>query len=227
MRSIVATLAVVGSFALCACGGGGGSTPAAPSATPVVATRIMSLGGNLAFGPVTVNTTASGLLTITNSGNSLLTVSSINGICGSFFSVTPSNGTVAPGATLSVTVRFTPTTATSCSGNLTVTADQTSGVTSIPIVASGTLDGIPIFTKSGFGNTVFDLPTYVARVHVTGRFVDTGGNSNFIVDLNGKGLINEILRNSNYDGISLTTGGGTIAITSSGSISWSFTEVRQ
>lgn len=85
---------------------------------------------------------------------------------------------------------------------------------------------IPLFTMAGKGDNVFTIPSTVTKVRVTGHFVDAGSNSNFIVRLNGASFINEILRQSDYDGILQTPGGGTIAITSSGSIAWTFTEVR-
>lgn len=82
-----------------------------------------------------------------------------------------------------------------------------------------------LFTRSGFGNTVFDMPTYITRIRIQGTWNRTS-NSNFIVSIGGRSVLNEILRDSiNYDGIALTTG-GVVSITSSGSIAWTFTEVR-
>jgi hypothetical protein len=81
------------------------------------------------------------------------------------------------------------------------------------------------WTMSGKGNTVFDMPTYITRVRIQGTW-DRTSNSNFIVSIGGRNVLNEILRDSiTYDGISLTTG-GVVSITSSGQISWTFTEVR-
>ncbi len=203
---------------------GGGSSPAAPStATP---TRVIVLGGNLSFGAVPLNTTATGLLTVGNTGNATLTFSSISAPCGSMYNASQTSGTVSAGQTVNVAVQFAPTAVQTCNGNITVTSDATSGINTISVSASGTLNGVPLFSKSGHGDTVFTLPAYVSRVHVTGHFVNTGSNSNFIVDLNGRNILNEILRNADYSGDLLTTGGGTVQISSSGSIDWTFTELR-
>lgn len=85
---------------------------------------------------------------------------------------------------------------------------------------------LPIWTLSGHGNQVFDVPTTVARVHIQGTWNRTS-TSNFIVRIGGRLIINEILRDSiTYDGISLTGGGGVGETVSSGQIDWVFTEVR-
>ncbi len=113
----------------------GSSPPVAPSAA--AATRIMALGGNLSFGAVIVGTTATGLLTIANSGNATLAFTGISGPCGSMFAASVTAGSVAPGTTASIAVGFTPTAVGDCSGSITVTANQTAGATTIPISASG------------------------------------------------------------------------------------------
>lgn len=117
-------------------------------------TRIISLGGNLAFGAVITGATANATLTITNSGNAALTVSSITyptGFRGAFSGAVPSGGSV------NVTVTFAPTAVTSYGGTITVNANQTAGTTTI--VASGT--GVPpassVIGLSGdlaFGNVI-------------------------------------------------------------------------
>jgi hypothetical protein len=123
-----------------ACGSGGGSptsptpsTPAAPAAT-----RIISLGGNLAFGEVQVGSSRSATLTISNGGNATLTVSGLGATGGivAQSSASWTSGTIAPGASQQVTITFRPTTAGTFAGTVTVDADHTSGTNSIPI--SGT-----------------------------------------------------------------------------------------
>jgi hypothetical protein len=88
-----------------------------------------------------------------------------------------------------------------------------------------TLAPRPLWTLSGAGNTVFDVPTTVQRVRIQGTWTREG-NSNFAVFIGGRLLVNEILRDSiTYDGTHLTSGG--IGETrSSTNIVWSFTEVR-
>lgn len=88
-------------------------------------TRIIGLNGNLAFGNVVTNTTATRTLTITNSGNSTLTVSGISfpsGFSGNW------SGTIAAAGSQDVSVTFSPIAAASYGGNLTVYSDATSGI---------------------------------------------------------------------------------------------------
>jgi hypothetical protein len=207
--------------------GSSSSTPAAPSSTPpAAATRIIALNGALGFGTVAVGGRGSAVVTVSNLGNNPLTISGLSGPNADVFSASPVTGVVPAGGTLQITVFCSPKAQVVYSGTVTVASDATSGTNTLPVSCGGSLAGTPLFSASGFGNNVFSLPSYVARVHVTGHFVDTGSNSNFIVTLNGLTLINEILRNANYDGVHLTTGGGTIQITNSGSIQWRFDEVR-
>jgi hypothetical protein len=86
----------------------------------------------------------------------------------------------------------------------------------------------PLWTASGQGNTVFDMPAFVQRVQVRGVW-NGSGTSNFIVHLRGGGLINEILRempNRTYTGTHQTNGGGVVEIVNSSTIAWTFTELR-
>jgi len=84
-----------------------------------------------------------------------------------------------------------------------------------------------VWTVSGQGDMVFDMPTYVSRVRIIGTY--TGYSSNFIVYVGGHLLVNELLGTgwgtTRYDGTLLTTG-GVVSITNSSGVSWSFTEVR-
>ena len=88
-----------------------------------------------------------------------------------------------------------------------------------------TLRTIQPWSRSGSGNTVFDMPRYLTRVRIQGTWNQTG-TSNFIVHIGGQGVVNEILRQTiTYDGVHLTSG-GVVEIVSSTNISWTFTEVR-
>lgn len=86
---------------------------------------------------------------------------------------------------------------------------------------------VPHWTLSGTGNTVFDMPTYVSRVRVTGRY--TSNSSNFIIRVAGRLLVNELLgtdwQTTTYDGTHLTSG-GTVEIVSSSGVVWTFTQVQ-
>jgi hypothetical protein len=112
-------------------------SPTTPTADP---TRIISVAGNLAFGNQDVNTSATRTLTISNSGNSTLTVTGMRAVGGSgtaAFAASPLSGSVPAGGSLSVTVQFTPTVAQFYSTVLTVDGDQTSGNNAINVSGTG------------------------------------------------------------------------------------------
>ena len=116
---------------------GGTSTIAASGTGTAAATRIMGLSGNLAFGAVTTGTTATATLTISNSGNSPLTVSHITfppGFSGTF------SGTIPAGGSQGVTVTFAPAVPVSYSWGwvVTVHSDATSGPSTIAVSGTGT-----------------------------------------------------------------------------------------
>ncbi|MCG2814490.1 MAG: Ig-like domain-containing protein, partial [Candidatus Aminicenantes bacterium] len=83
-----------------------------------------------------------------------------------------------------------------------------------------------LWSRSGVGDMVFDMPTYVSRVRVVGTY--TGYSSNFIVHVGGRLLVNELLGTgwgtTRYDGTLLTTG-GVVEIKYSSGVLWSFTQV--
>lgn len=85
----------------------------------------------------------------------------------------------------------------------------------------------PLFSRSGSGNDVFDMPTYVARVRIRGTY--TGSSSNFIVRIGGRLVVNELIGTSwtstVTEGVYVTTG-GVVEITNSSGVTWVFTEVR-
>jgi hypothetical protein len=113
------------------------SSTASPAAATPTVTRIIGLNGNLSFGSVAVGARATSTLTITNSGNSTLTVTGMTGPSG--YSASWTNGTISAGASQQVTIAFAPTAAGSYNGTLTVVADQTSGVATAPISGTGTV----------------------------------------------------------------------------------------
>ena len=112
-----------------------------------------------------------------------------------------------------------------------VTGIQTGGVDIVFDNTAGgrgtkTLTVRNIWRKSGKGDMVFDMPTYVERVHIIGTY--TGYSSNFIVWVGGDLLVNELLGTgwgqTRYEGTLLTTG-GVVQIEHSSGVKWSFEEV--
>lgn len=208
----------------------GKDSPTAPTPQPTP-TKVIALGGNLNFGNITINTAPpDGLLTVTNTGTAVLNVSGMTGPCaGAAVSVVGSVAfAVAPGQTINVTIRFRPTVAQSCSGNITVQSDATSGTNTIAITAVGVAPPRPTFSRTGVGDSVFDMPVDVARVRIIGIY--NGYTSNFIVKIGGRLIVNELLGDGwgtrRYDGILLTGGGGVVSVEKSSGVNWSFEEIR-
>ncbi len=192
-------------------------------------TRITTLSGDISFGSVPVGTTVTRDLTITNTGTGPVSVTGLateggTGTLGFAQNFTP--GAIAPGGTKLVTIAFTPAVGQSYGFFLTVQGNQTSANNTVIIDGTGSVDHLPVFALTGSGNTVFEMPTHISRVRITGRFVDTGGAATFVVFRNGILEINSDLRTADFDVTGFMTGGGRIQIQNSSSIAWAFTEVR-
>lgn len=217
MRRLLILLAVLVS----ACGGK--DSPTAPSTPTPSVTRIIELGGSLNFGTIQVGSEQAQNFSIANRGNANLTITGLTGPCGSAFTTNYTTGTLAPNQVQIVTITFRPTVQGSCNGTLTVAGDQTGGVNTLPVTATGAR---PAFTRSGVGDSVFDMPIDVARVRIVGTY--TGHGSNFIVKVGTRLLVNEIIGtgwpSTRYDGVVLTGGGGTVSITNSSGVQWTFVE---
>lgn len=210
------------------------SSPNEPSPPPATTpTRIISLSGNLSFGDVDINTSQERTFTIGNSGNQTLTYTALRVVGGTGstgWAATPLTASIPPGGSQTVTVRFSPTLAQSYGGVLTVDGNQTSGNNGINISGSG-VNNTPIWTQSGTGDAVFDMPTSVVRVRIQGT--PTTSCQNFIVRIGGRAsTVNVILGTCSVadapslDSTYLTGGGGVVQITSSTGIRWTFTEIR-
>ena len=133
-------LFVFACITLSACGGGSATAPNSSTPPAVAATKVVSVAGDLAFGNVNLGETPTRTFTIGNSGNAALTFTGLNAIGGTGaagFTTNITSGTVAPGATVTVTLRFTPTSAQFYSNVLTVAADQTSGNNAINVSGTG------------------------------------------------------------------------------------------
>ncbi len=120
-------------------------------------TRIIVLSGDMALGNVQIGSTAQKTLTIINTGNSALTVSSITypaGFSGSW------SGVIAAGSSQGITVTFAPTAAQSYTGTLTVNSDKTDGVNTLPV------SGIGITSQTGF-SVIRNLSCYLAGNKLT------------------------------------------------------------
>ena len=158
MRSLwrcLLLVALAASASTCGKGSPTAPTPASNSTTGSAATRVVSLGGSLTFGAVEIGKTSELTLTIGNTGTGTLSVTGIT-VPGGY---TPNwtSGTIAPGASQQVAVRFAPLAAQSYDGLLTVHGDHTAGSNTAPLSGTGaeraparaTLTGIA--TEQGAG----------------------------------------------------------------------------
>jgi hypothetical protein len=127
----------------------GGTSSNSQTATATTLSRIISLAGNLTFGYVTTNTSAHTNLTIYNNGSATMIVSGItypSGFSGSW------SGTIASGNSHVVSVTFTPTSATSYGGTVTVNSDATSGANTLSASGTGATRLIALSGSLAFGN---------------------------------------------------------------------------
>ena len=98
--------------------------------------RIIGLSGNLDFGSVVTGQTSTAIMTISNEGNAVLTVASIDypeGFSGAW------NGIIAIGDSTNLTVTFSPVALITYSGTATINSDKTSGENAIGVSGTGAI----------------------------------------------------------------------------------------
>ena len=91
----------------------------------------------------------------------------------------------------------------------------------------------PLFTRSGSGNTSFQIPSNVARIRITGSYTQSFPRfQNFIVSIGTVNVINEILGECSFGCIGPTIDritpayNGDFFISGSSGVDWTVTEVR-
>ena len=111
------------------------------AATPVP--QLTASAGSLSFGSVTVNSTTTQALTLTSTGTAPVTVSAAT-ISGTGFSVAGASipVTLAPGQSITLVIDFAPTTTGSLNGQLSLSSDSSSGLTTL-VSLSGTSTAEP------------------------------------------------------------------------------------
>lgn len=133
-------------------GSSGFTTCKGATTQSVITNPSISLSGNLSFGNVQVGSSSTKTLTITNTGNATLNVSSINlpsGFTGNY------NGSIAAGNSQNVTITFSPSSAITYGGTITVNSNASSGSNTISCSGTGTTVSAPAISLSGnlsFGN---------------------------------------------------------------------------
>ncbi|WP_442889508.1 MBG domain-containing protein [Congregicoccus parvus] len=114
---------------------------AATATVPVSDTRILQATGDLDFGDVAVGASLARTLVLHNAGNAPLSVSSVDGpegFAGEW------SGTIAPGRSVDVAVRFTPHRLGPHAGTLAIASDRTSGGETLAVLGRGVEDADPL-----------------------------------------------------------------------------------
>jgi hypothetical protein len=136
------------------------------SATVVVTGPLISLSPtSLAFGSVAVGTTStSQTVTVTNSGNAPLIISSVAASTG--FAETNTCGTVAAAGTCVITVTFSPTSFTAQTGTLTITDNAPGSPQTVALTGTGVEAGS--YTLSASAVTVAPGASGTSTITATG-----------------------------------------------------------
>jgi Abnormal spindle-like microcephaly-assoc'd, ASPM-SPD-2-Hydin/Protein of unknown function (DUF1573) len=95
--------------------------------------------GSVSFGNVTANTTASRSVTVTNSGNSSVAISSITLTGAKFLLSGGSAVTLTPSQSITLSVQFTPTATGAASGSISIVSNATGSPASIPVSGTGVI----------------------------------------------------------------------------------------
>jgi hypothetical protein len=185
----------------------GSSTSTTPTSTATTTTTTYTLTGI-----VTSTTTGAAIVgasvTVAGGANPGLTTTTDSG----------GNYSLAGLAASVFTVDVSATDYNPVADPVTLTANQTLNVPLSPT---------PLFVMRGEGNATFNMPTAVSKVHITGAYL--GVTSSFVVTIGGKVVVNDLVGSqwtpAVSDGTYATTG-GTVAITNSTDVTWTFTEVR-
>ncbi|NNJ12165.1 choice-of-anchor D domain-containing protein [Chloroflexales bacterium ZM16-3] len=166
-------------------------------------------GSSLSFSSVTVGTTtAAQQVTLTNSGDATLTISSI-AASGDFAPTTTCGATLAAGASCSVSVTFTPTATGTRSGTLTISDDATGSPHSVSLSGTGIAPAVSLSASSlSFGSQRVGTTSAAQQITLT----NNGGASLTIASIVASG-----------DFARTTTCGATLAAGASCTISVTFT----
>lgn len=132
----------------------------------VQGTRVIALSGSMAFGNVPVGDSAQRALTISNTGDQTLTVSSISypaAFSGNW------SGTIPPGESQVVPVTFAPTAATSFSGTVVVNSNATTGTHTIGVSGAGIASGGALVSAQDLPKAIQDRKTITSSITVSGK----------------------------------------------------------
>jgi PKD repeat protein len=132
------------------------------------------------------------------------------------------DGTTTTTATSTTTHAYaTPRTFTA---SVTATGGTVSGSASTPVTVTAV---VPLFTAAGTGSDVIQLPTTMTLVRITATYL--GNSAVFSVTIAGGPTMNDVVgtgQPSTTIAGTFPTHGGTAVISTSSTVTWTFTEVR-
>ena len=133
----------------------------------------LAIAGSGAFGDVTLGDSSDRTVTLTNTGGTTLTVTkSKPPVGGPFRALTsvPEGSAIGPGASVSLTVRFTPTAIGAAQGDWAITGDDGSGEHAIAFAGAGVASALPPTPITPFATpTSTPTPTPTQRPRVRPR----------------------------------------------------------
>jgi uncharacterized protein (TIGR03382 family) len=156
--------------------------PSSPTAIPLsgtgVAPQLATNPTSVDFGDQRVATTGTRAVVVSNPGSATLTITAIT--AGGVFANTDSVPiSIAPGGSATLAVRFTPTSATTFTGNLTITSNAAQATTVVPLTGRGVEPLVSINPGSlafGNGRVGTTSPTKPITVTNTGSAALTVGS---------------------------------------------------
>jgi plastocyanin len=173
INTLVATYAgdsvYAGSTASAAVTVGTGGSPAPPK--PIPSGQLIPSPANLNFGNTTVGTSSTLPVTLTNSGNSAISISNVV-IAGPGFGANGLSGTIlSPGQSASLSVTWAPAATGSVSGTVTIVSDAANSSTVISLSGAGVQVTVSSITLSPAN------PTIAVGDQVQFKAVDNLGNN--------------------------------------------------
>ncbi len=139
VTALAALLASAGCIGLSSSpkGGGGTSTPPSSGSSGSGGATLTASSSQVAFGDLTVGSSTSQLVTLTASGHSNVTISTVSAT-GPGFSVSGGSGmTLMPNKSVTVSVNFEPRSNGDASGKLLVKSSASNGLLQIPLSGKG------------------------------------------------------------------------------------------
>src|SRR6202050_1670823 len=117
---------------------------------------LASTPASVSFGNVVVGTSGSASVSLSNSGSSSVTISQAS-VTGTGFTMvgSPTGQTIQPGQSISLTTKFSPTSAGNATGTISVASNRPNAPMTIPLTGAGTQPGLASTPASvSFGKVV-------------------------------------------------------------------------